>query len=129
MMRMSFRGLLTALVGVSLTALVCLSFGESDNQSSERLMRLRTLGKAFYENPTTQTQAVEQFRQAWQMNPNSTIDHLNYGLALLRAGMGKDGCGRNREGAEGRSVPPSHLVQPRHRVQEAGRNREGHCAV
>ncbi|HEY3444570.1 MAG TPA: FG-GAP-like repeat-containing protein [Paludibaculum sp.] len=54
-------------------------------------MRLRTLGKAFYENPTTQTQAVEQFKRAWQLNAKSPTDRLNYGLALLRAGNGKDG--------------------------------------
>ncbi len=60
-------------------------------QTNEQLLRLRTLGKAFYENPTTQTQAVEQFKQATQLNPKSATDRLNYALALLRAGNGKDG--------------------------------------
>ena len=60
-------------------------------QTSDQLLRLRTLGKAFYENPTTQTQAVEQFKQAWQLNSKSPVDRLNYALALLRAGNGKDG--------------------------------------
>ena len=52
---------------------------------------MRTLGKAFYENPTTQAQAVEQFKQAHELNPKSQIDRLNYGLALLRAGKGREG--------------------------------------
>ena len=51
-----------------------------------RLWRYRNLGKALYENPTTQIQAVEQFRQALALAPNSAREQLNYGLALLRAG-------------------------------------------
>jgi Flp pilus assembly protein TadD len=46
----------------------------------------RNLGKAFYENPTTQKQAVEEFRQALALNPNSFRERLNYGLALVKAG-------------------------------------------
>src|SRR5579863_8443022 len=51
-----------------------------------RLWRYRNLGKAFYENPTTQKQAVEEFRQALALAPNSPREQLNYGIALLRAG-------------------------------------------
>lgn len=57
----------------------------------ERLLRVRTLGKAFYENPTTKAEAVEQLRLAWQLNPKSAADRLNYGLALLRAGKTREG--------------------------------------
>ncbi|MDQ6760276.1 MAG: tetratricopeptide repeat protein [Acidobacteriota bacterium] len=57
----------------------------------ERLWQHRNLGKAFYENPTTQAQAVEQFRQALSLAPNSARERLNYGLALLRAGKTPDG--------------------------------------
>lgn len=46
----------------------------------------RNLGKAFFENPTTQKQAVAEFREALALNPGSARDRLNYGLALLRAG-------------------------------------------
>src|SRR5450759_4670322 len=60
-------------------------------QTNEQLLRLRTLGKAFYENPTTQTQAVDQFKKAWELNAKSAPDRLNYALALLRAGNTKDG--------------------------------------
>ena len=52
----------------------------------DRLWRFRNLGKAFYENPTTQKQAVDEFRKARDLAPNSTREIMNYGLALLRAG-------------------------------------------
>jgi tetratricopeptide (TPR) repeat protein len=51
-----------------------------------RLWHYRNLGKAFYENPTTQKEAVDQFRQALALAPDSPRELLNYGLALLRAG-------------------------------------------
>src|ERR1035438_10339191 len=51
-----------------------------------RLWHYRNLGKAFYENPTTQKQAVDEFRQALALAPNSPREQLNYGIALLRAG-------------------------------------------
>jgi Tfp pilus assembly protein PilF len=57
----------------------------------ERLSRHRNLGKAFYENPATPKEAVEEFRQALALNPKSAREHLNYGLALLRAGQTKEG--------------------------------------
>ena len=50
-----------------------------------RLWRHRNLGKALYENPTTQKDAVEQFRLALALAPNSAREQLNYGLAVLRA--------------------------------------------
>ena len=52
----------------------------------DRLWRYRNLGKALYENPTTQQQAVDEFRKARDLAPNSTREIINYGLALLRAG-------------------------------------------
>lgn len=55
------------------------------------LTRYRNLGKAFYEGPTTQAQAVEEFRKALEMAPDSAIDRLNYGLSLLRAGKTAEG--------------------------------------
>src|SRR5580658_245200 len=44
----------------------------------------RNLGKAFYENPTTQQQAVREFQQALAIAPDSARDKLNYALALLK---------------------------------------------
>jgi tetratricopeptide (TPR) repeat protein len=44
----------------------------------------RNLGKAFYENPTTQQQAVAEFQQALEIAPDSARDKLNYALALLK---------------------------------------------
>ena len=46
----------------------------------------RNLGKAFYENPTTKQQAVDEFKQALALAPDSAREKLNYALALLRAG-------------------------------------------
>lgn len=67
-------------------------FGADTNPTlEERLWRFRNLGKAFYENPTTQTQAVEEFRKALELAPNSSRERLNYGLALLRAGKTIEG--------------------------------------
>src|SRR5437763_23956 len=63
-----------------------LLLGQPRTTDAERLWQYRNLGKALYENPTTQTQAVEQFRQALALAPNSARERLNYGLALLRAG-------------------------------------------
>lgn len=51
----------------------------------------RNLGKAFYENPTTQLLAVEEFKKALDLNPESTRERINYGLALLRAGKTPEG--------------------------------------
>lgn len=44
----------------------------------------RNLGKAYYENPTTKEKAVDEFRQAYNLNPRSARDKLNYAIALLR---------------------------------------------
>jgi hypothetical protein len=59
--------------------------------SEEDLWRHRNLGKAFYENPTTQYEAVEQFKQALDLAPQSARERVNYALALLRAGKTDEG--------------------------------------
>src|SRR5207302_1177304 len=63
-----------------------LLFAQSRTSDAERLWQYRNLGKAFYENPTTQAQAVEQFKQALALAPGAARERLNYGLALLRVG-------------------------------------------
>jgi len=57
----------------------------------EQLWHHRNLGKAFYENPTTQYEAVEEFRQALELAPESPRERLNYALALLKAGKTAEG--------------------------------------
>lgn len=57
----------------------------------DRLWKCRNLGKAFYENPDTHLQAVEQLRAALQLAPDSVRERINYGLALLRAGQTQPG--------------------------------------
>jgi len=51
----------------------------------ERLTQHLNLGKAFYENPTTQAEAVTEFKKALDLRPDSVREQLNYALALLRA--------------------------------------------
>src|SRR4029079_17400009 len=63
------------------------------NADDERLWEYRNLGKAFYENPTTQYEALEQFRKALDLAPLSARERINYGLALLRAGKTEEGIG------------------------------------
>src|SRR5258708_23882916 len=77
---------------VWLLALVAVSFAQSGAGDSERLWQLRNLGKALYENPTTQAQAVDQFRQALALAPDSVRERVNYGLAMLRAGKVSEGA-------------------------------------
>jgi Flp pilus assembly protein TadD len=76
---------------LSVAALVLLSGADASRVEQDRIGRLRNLGKAFYENPTTQLQAVDEFKKALDLAPNSAREHVNYGLALLRAGRTKEG--------------------------------------
>ena len=62
-----------------------------DARREARLQEARNLGKAFYETPGSSRQAVEQLRQALDLNPGSARETLNYGLALLRAGQREEG--------------------------------------
>lgn len=58
---------------------------------AEELWKRRNLGKAFYENPTTQKESVEEFAKALKLAPNSVRERVNYGLSLLRAGRTPEG--------------------------------------
>lgn len=65
---------------------VLLLWGAPADPAADQLWHLRNLGKAFYENPTTQKEAVEEFKKALDLRPNSVRERVNYGLALLKAG-------------------------------------------
>src|SRR5208337_3858552 len=67
-----------------------LVFGQN-NLNDARIWQHRNLGKAFYENPTTHAEAVQELRQALALAPDSAREQLNYGLALLRQGDVKGG--------------------------------------
>ena len=54
--------------------------------NERELWRHRNLGKAFFETPTSLTEAPAELKKALDLAPNSFRDRLNYGLALLRAG-------------------------------------------
>ena len=57
----------------------------------ELLWHHRNLGKAFYENPTTQYRAVQELKAALDLAPDSARERINYGLALLKAGKTDEG--------------------------------------
>lgn len=66
---------------------VLLAFAAETPSKEDQLWQHRNLGKAFYENPDTHLQAVDELRSALQLNPDSVGEQINYGLALLRAGQ------------------------------------------
>lgn len=73
-------------LGLALAAAILLPSAHRPSRE-DVVWQHRNLGKAFYENPTTQKEAVEEFRRALELNPGSARERLNYGLALLRAGQ------------------------------------------
>ncbi|HXM42870.1 MAG TPA: FG-GAP-like repeat-containing protein [Bryobacteraceae bacterium] len=81
----------TGVVILPVAALVLLLGADVARVEQDRIGRFRNLGKAFYENPTTQPQAVDEFKKALDLAPNSARERVNYGLALLRAGKTKEG--------------------------------------
>ena len=89
-MRIELRQVgLWALLAGSCAALWIMASAQSppSDAESSRLQEIRNLGKAFYETPGSSQQAVEQLAEALDLNPDSAQEHLNYGLALLRAGQ------------------------------------------
>ena len=70
------------------------SASRSSPSVDEQVTRDLNLGKAFYENPTTQAEAVAEFKKALDLRPDSVREQLNYGLALLRAAKTQEGRGR-----------------------------------
>src|ERR1700691_2392524 len=53
--------------------------------------RHRSLGKAFFENPTTHVEAIAEFKKALDLAPNSVREKLNYALALLHGNRVPEG--------------------------------------
>lgn len=72
-----------------LCAVLCVA--DVNQATEEKLWQYRNLGKAFYENPTTQIQAIDVFRKALELNPASVREQVNYALALLRGGKTAEG--------------------------------------
>jgi tetratricopeptide (TPR) repeat protein len=80
-------GSLTAALVAMACSTVALFAAPLSPADEVKLWQYRNLGKAFYENPTTQKDAVDEFKLALAMDPNSVRDRVNYGLALLRNGQ------------------------------------------
>jgi hypothetical protein len=87
-----FASLLLALAGLSVAVVGYPVSAQAPQRAvEEQLWIHRNLGKAFYENPTTNAQAVEEFQKALALAPSSLRERLNYGLALLRSGKTAEG--------------------------------------
>src|SRR2546427_2259290 len=78
---------------VPLVALWFLNASSPSREQQDLLWHYRNLGKAFYENPTTQKESVTEFKKALDLAPDSARERVNYGLALLRAGPTQEGIG------------------------------------
>src|SRR5229473_5748188 len=91
------KGGIMRLVAGVVAAFAILLWAADVPSVSERLAQRRNLGKAFYENPTTQPQAVIEFKKALDLMPNSSREKLIYGLALLRAGKVPEGIAQLKE--------------------------------
>ena len=116
---------------VSLVVLAVFSFRSpaannaprSSPSVDEQVTRDLNLGKAFYENPTTQAEAVAEFKKALDLRPDSVREQLNYGLALLRAAKTKEGVDMLEKVQREDPETSAHLVQSRHILQAPGRFR------
>lgn len=74
------------------------------------LQEARNLGKAYYETPGSSRLAVDQLAKALELNPESAREHLNYGLALLRAGQREEGMAEVAEAQKiDRTLPHTYF--------------------
>jgi Tfp pilus assembly protein PilF len=73
-------------LGIVACAWLLLPGAPADKQQTDLLWHYRNLGKAFFENLTTQKEAVAEFKKALAMQPDSVRERVNYGLALIKAG-------------------------------------------
>lgn len=90
-MKLPLRNSILPPLLIAAAALVLFRTGEVAGVNEEQLWRHRNLGKAFYENPTMTMQAVEEFKKALDLAPDSFRERLNYGLALTKTGSLKEG--------------------------------------
>jgi Flp pilus assembly protein TadD len=88
------RGELGFVVFAVVLSIFILAVACSKPRNQGLLDQHRNLGKAYYENPTTQLEAVREFQQALALAPDSARDKLNYALALLKV------PGREKEAIE-----------------------------
>ncbi len=63
----------------------------TEAERAAALWHHRNLGKALYESPATQYDAVGELRKALALAPDSARERVNLGLALLRAGKTDEG--------------------------------------
>ena len=78
-------------LGIIASLYVAMAMQVEQPATEQKLWEHRNLGKAFYENPDTHVQAAQEEKAALDLAPDSVIDRVNYGLALLRAGKTDEG--------------------------------------
>ena len=93
---MNYRRVLSAMVATGAAGVLAVFVLHGFQQTGptaqqDKLQQARNLGKAFFENPTTQTQAVAEFKKALDMLPESPRERVNYGLSLIHAAKTADG--------------------------------------
>jgi tetratricopeptide (TPR) repeat protein len=69
-----------------LAVLLLFAQGGRAPDAAQQLWHHRVLGKAYFEDPASTPQAVDELKAALALAPDSARDRLNYGLALLRTG-------------------------------------------
>src|SRR5260370_7385969 len=117
---MSYKRIHSSTVLISALAasgLAWMLLAQTARPDQNQLWRYRNLGKAFYENPTTQRQAVDEFKKALTLAPESLRERLNYGLSLLRAGDVVHGVGEllKPHNPDPKLPPPLfHMATPPH---------------
>jgi tetratricopeptide (TPR) repeat protein len=88
---MSTKKLIFAFAILATTLLVWLSSPAISSAADPIIERHRNLGKAFFENPTTHTEAIAEFKKALDLAPNSVRERLNYALALIHGNRALEG--------------------------------------
>jgi hypothetical protein len=96
----------TLIFAVAASVVAWMLLAQPSRPDQGQLWHYRNLGKAFYENPTTQKQAVDEFRKALALAPDSVRERINYGLALLRAGEANAGIEELRKAQQAAPTLP-----------------------
>src|SRR6516225_8284676 len=96
----------TLIFAVAASVVAWMLLAQPSRPDQGQLWHYRNLGKAFYENPTTQKQAVDEFRKALALAPDSVRERINYGLALMRAGEANAGIEELRKAQQAAPTLP-----------------------
>ena len=126
----SVRRVLRSILFVSaLFAVLTLAPQPAGRQTGDLLWQHRNLGKAFYENPTTQLQAVDEFKKALDLAPDSARERSTTVSRCCAPARPTEGIAELQKAQQQDPDHSPHLVQPGHRLQEGRAVRQGDRAV